>query len=720
MIKAMKHNPQRRYFLKSTAAVGAGLTVGIYYPDVFADQTTSTVFEPNAFVRVSPDNVVTVMIKHLEMGQGTYTGLATLVADEMDASWEQIVCEGAPADASKYNNLFFGPFQGTGGSTGLANSFEQLRNAGAAAKSMLISAAAETWQVPAEEISVEAGMLKHNGSGKTASFGEMAGAAAKQLVPQNVTLKTPEEFVYIGRTVTRKDTGKTDGTAVYTQDINLPDMLTALVAHAPRFGATVKSFSEESAKAIPGVEHILQIPTGVAVLAKDYWTAKKGRDALQVEWDESVAESASSADLMQQYRDLASQPGAIARSDGDPEGSMAQAAQVLQASYEFPYLAHATMEPMNCVVQISSDGVEIWNGAQLQTGDQYAVSAVVGVKPEQVKINTLYAGSSFGRRANSHSDYVVEAAQVAKALGTGQPVKMVWSREDDMRAGYFRPMYFHTIKAGLDDKGKVIAWQHRVVGQSILKGTGFEQMMVQNGIDATSVEGAANLPYAIPNLSVDLHTTENQVPVLWWRAVGSTHTGFSTETFIDELAVAANRDPVEFRMELLEGHPRHQGVLKLAAEQAGWGSDKLPEGKGRGVAVHESFGSYVAQVAEVTVTEGGKYSIDKVVCAVDCGVPVNPDIIKAQMEGGIGFGLSPTMASEITLENGAVQQSNFHDYQVLRLNQMPEIEVHIVPSTEIPTGVGEPGVPVIAPAVANAIFNATGERLYKLPLQLNA
>ncbi len=719
MIKAMKYDPKRRYFLKSTAAVGAGLAVGIYYPDVLAGETNSQVFEPNAFVRVSPDNLITVVIKHLEMGQGAYTGLATLVADEMDADWDQIVCQGAPADASRYNNLLFGPFQGVGGSTGLANSFEQMRNAGAAAKSMLKSAAAEAWQVPVEEISVEAGLLNHSGSGKTASFGEMAGAAAKQPVPENVNLKSAEEFVFIGKTIPRKDVGKTDGTAVFTQDINLPDMLTALVAHAPRFGAKVKSFSEESAKAVAGVEYVLQTPTGVAVLAKDYWTAQKGRDALQVEWDESAAETASSTDLMQQYRELAEQPGTSARSDGDVETSMAQAAKVLEANYEFPYLAHATMEPMNCVVQINNDGVEIWNGAQLQTGDQYAVSAVVGIKPEQVKINTLYAGSSFGRRANPHSDYVVEAVQIAKALGTGQPIKLVWSREDDMKAGYFRPMYFHAIKAGLNDKGKVIAWQHRVVGQSILKGTGFEEMMVKNGIDATSVEGAANLPYAIQNLAVDLHTTENQVPVLWWRAVGSTHTGFSTETFIDELAVAADRDPVEFRMELLEGHPRHQGVLKLAAEKASWGSD-LPEGKGRGVAVHESFGSYVAQVAEVTVTEGGNYTVDKVVCAVDCGVPVNPDIIKAQMEGGIGFGLSPTMVSEITLENGAVQQSNFHDYQVLRLNQMPEIEVHIVPSTEVPTGVGEPGVPVIAPAVANAIFNATGERLYKLPLQLGA
>ena len=719
MTKSNSINHDRRFFLKSTASLGAGLTLGLYIPDVLADQANASIlFEPNAFIRVSPDNTVTVIIKHLEMGQGTYTGLATLVAEEMDAHWDQIVCESAPANPSLYNNLFFGPFQGTGGSTGLANSFEQMRNAGATAKSMLVSAAAQLWQVPINEIKVEAGTLSHSGSGNTASFGELTEVASSQVVPETVVLKTPEEFVYIGKTVERKDSGKTDGTAIYTQDINLPDMLTALVAHAPRFGASVKSFDAESAKTVEGVEHVIQIPTGVAVLAKDYWTAKKGRDALIVEWDETMAESVSSDELMQQYRELASQKGMLAREDGDVSAALSEAATVIEANYEFPYLAHATMEPMNCVVQANETDVEMWNGAQLQTGDQYAVSQVFGIAPEQVKINTLFAGSSFGRRASPHSDYVVEAAQIAKELATGQAVKLVWSREDDMKAGYFRPMYFHSLKAALNEKGKLTAWQHTVVGQSILKGTGFEQMMVKDGIDTTSVEGAANVPYAIPNLVVDLHTTENQVPVLWWRAVGSTHTGFSTETFIDELAIAANADPLEFRLQLLEGHPRHKGVLQLAAEKSGWGSE-LPKGKGRGVAVHESFGSYVAQVAEVSVTDDGQYTVDKVVCAVDCGVPVNPDIIKAQMEGGIGFGLSPTMLSEITLENGAVKQSNFHDYQVIRINQMPEIEVHIVPSNELPTGVGEPGVPVIAPAVANAIYNATGERLYRLPLQLN-
>ena len=719
MNKTIEFNKNRRYFLKSTTALSAGLTVGVYFPDLIADEISNAAFEPNAFVRVSTDNTVTVMIKHLEKGQGTYTGLATLVADEMNASWDQVVCETAPADASLYNNLFFGPFQGTGGSTGLANSFMQLRNAGAAAKTMLINAAAEKWSVAADEITVSDGIISHASSGMSATFGDLAQLATKQQAPQEPVLKTPDQFVYIGKQVTRKDTGKTDGTAIYTQDINLPDMLTALVAHAPRFGATVKSFSKESAMAVSGVEQVLEIPTGVAVLAKDYWTAKKGRDALEIEWDESNAESFNSDELMREYQEIAKQPGMIVRNDGDVTSSIEQGATVLEASYEFPYLAHATMEPMNCVVQINNDGVEIWNGAQLQTGDQYAVSAVTGVELAQVKINTLYAGGSFGRRASTQSDYIVEATMIAKSLDTGQPVKLVWTREDDMRAGSYRPMYYHSLKAALDDKGKLTAWQHRIVGQSISKGSAFEEVLIKEGIDGLSVEGANNVPYNIPNVHVDLHTTENQVPVLWWRSVGSTHTGFSTETFIDELAIAAKQDPVAFRMALLEGHPRHQGVLKLATEKANWGSE-LPEGRGRGVAVHESFGSYVAQVAEVSVTEGGKYTVDKVVCVVDCGVPVNPDVIKAQMEGGIGYGLSPVMLSEINIENGAVKESNFHDYQVIRFNQMPDIEVHIIPSTQPPTGVGEPGTPVIGPAVANAIFNASGERLYKLPLRLKA
>ena len=421
---------------------------------------------------------------------------------------------------------------------------------------------------------------------------------------------------------------------------------------------------------------------------------------------------------MADYKQLAKKDGLSARADGDTVSAFKNAATIIEAAYEYPFLAHAALEPMNCVIQINENGVEIWNGAQIQTMDQMAVAKVFGLKPEQVKINMLYAGGSFGRRGNPHSDYVVEAATIAKAINGKAPVKLVWTREDDTRAGYYRPLYYHTLKAGLDRQGKAIAWQHRVVGQSIIAGTAFEGGLVKDGIDATSVEGAANMPYAIANVQVDLHSPILPVTVQWWRSVGSTHNAFSVETFIDELAVAAKQDAVSFRRELLTQHPRHLGVMELAAEKAGWNTS-LGKGRGRGIAVHESFNSYVAQVAEVTVHDDNSFSVDRVVIAVDCGVAINPDIIRAQMEGGMGFGLSAALSSKITLKDGQVEQSNFHDYTVLRLNQMPEVEVHIIKSSNPPSGVGEPATPVIAPAVANALFAATGKRFYQLPLQLS-
>jgi isoquinoline 1-oxidoreductase beta subunit len=462
----------------------------------------------------------------------------------------------------------------------------------------------------------------------------------------------------------------------------------------------------------------VKIPTGVAVLANDFWSALQGRNALKIAWEESNAVKKGSVELMNEYKALAKQPGTVARKDGDVDKAMASAAKTLSAAYEFPFLAHATMEPLNCVVQINKDGCEIWNAAQTPTADQMAIGKLLGIAVEQVKINTLYAGSSFGRRANPFSDYVLEAASIAKAHGDNTPVKMVWTREDDMRAGYYRPMYYHELKAGLDKNGNPVAWQHRIVGQSLLSGTAFEPMLVKNGVDATSVEGASNLPYSIPNMLVDLHTTKLQVPVQWWRSVGSTHTAYSTETFIDELAHAAKKDPVEFRRALLKDHPRHLGVMELAVEKADWGK-ALTKGKGRGIAVHESFNSYVAQVAEVTINSDNSFTIDRVVIAVDCGLAVNPDVIRAQMEGGMGFGLATALSSAITLKDGKVEQSNFHDYQVLRIKQMPkQVDVHIVKSDQPPTGVGEPATPVIAPAVANALFNATGKRFYRLPIKL--
>lgn len=714
-------NPARRQFLQVAAIAGGGFAIGFSnLARAAAAGAGSADFVPNAFVRIGGDSSVTVLIKHLEMGQGVSTGLPTLVAEELDADWAQIRFEGAPANASLYNNLLWGPAQGTGGSTAIANSYEQLRKAGATARAMLVAAAADEWKVPADSITVSKGVVAHKATNRKASFGQLAAKAATQPVPADVKLKDPKDFQYIGKRVARKDSKpKTNGSAQFTIDVKLPGMLTAVVAHSPLFGGKVKSFDATKAKAIKGVVEVVQVPSGVAVLANDFWAAKQGRDALTVVWDDSVANKLGSAEILAQYKELAQKPGLVARKDGDADKALAGAAKKLEATFEFPYLAHAAMEPLDCVVKLDKDSCEIWNGEQLQTPDQFAVAKLTGLKPEQIKLNMLYAGGSFGRRANPQADYILEAVSIAKAINGRVPVKMIWTREDDMRAGFYRPAYFHRIAAGLDAQGNLIGWQHRIVGQSILAGTMFEGMMVKDGVDGTSVEGASNLPYQIPNMLVDLHTPKIGVPVLWWRSVGSTHTAFSTETFIDELAAAAGKDAVEFRRALLAKHPRHLGVLNLAAQKAGWGKP-LAKGKGRGIAVHESFNTVVAQVAEVSVKPDGTLRVDRVVCAVDCGVAVNPDVITAQMEGGIGFGLSAALYGAITLKEGRVEQSNFHEYRPLRINEMPKVEVHIVASSEKPTGVGEPGVPLIAPAVANAIFSATGKRLRNLPLKLQA
>ena len=722
-------NLSRRGFLKA----GAGLTLGVALPGALAQTAgpgqggsgvvAKAAFEPNAFVRIGTDNTVTVIVKHLEMGQGTYTGLPTLVAEELDADWSQIRVEGAPADASRYNNLFMGPMQGTGGSTAMANSYEQMRKAGAAARAMLVAAAAERWKVAPDTITILRGAVLHQASNRRASFGQLAAAAAQQQVPQEVKLKDAKDFVFIGRRAPRTDArAKSNGTAVFTQDVKLPGMLTALVAHPPRFGGKVKSFDASQAKAVKGVVDVVAIPQGVAVLASDFWSAKKGRDALAIDWDESGAFKLGSGEIMAEYKRLAATPGLSARKEGDAAAALAQATKTLEAVYEFPYLAHATMEPMNCVVKLSADACEIWNGEQFQSIDQPAVAAVLGMKPEQVKLNMLYAGGSFGRRANPQADYVVEAVQIAKAIAGRAPVKLVWTREDDMRAGYYRPMYCHALKGGIDAQGNIVAWQQRIVGQSILAGSAFEGMMVKDGIDATSVEGAANLPYSIPNLGVELHSPQMGVPVQWWRSVGSTHTAFSTETFLDELAAAAGKDPFQLRRALLAKSPRHKTVLEMAATEADWStplvSARVGDRRGRGIAVHESFNTVVAQVAEVTVRRDGSWHLDRVMCAVDCGIAVNPDVVRAQMESGIAFGLTAAMYGAITLKDGAVEQSNFHDYMPLRLPEMPRIGVYIARSAEKPTGVGEPATPVIAPAVANALAAATGKRIRALPIRL--
>ena len=710
----MISNLSRRDFFKASGA----LVLAVALPDVRAQ--AGATLEPNAFVRIGSDNSVTVIVKHLEMGQGTYTGLPTLVAEELDADWSQMRVEGAPADAKRYNNLFWGEAQGTGGSTALANSYEQLRKAGATARAMLVGAAAERWRVPASEITVTKGLVEHRKSKKRAKFGELAAAAATQVVPADVPLKDPKDFVYIGKAApTRTDArAKSTGSALFTQDVKLPGMLTAVVLHPPRFGAKLARFDAAKAKEIRGVLDVVAFSTpatnGVAVLAKDYWTAKRGRDALVAEWDETAALRLGSAEIMAEYKRLAVTPGTVVHKQGDVEAALGGAAKRLEAAYEFPFLAHASMEPMNCVVALGPQGCEVWNGEQFQTVDQMVLGLLLDLRPEQVKLNMLYAGGSFGRRANPHSDYLLEAAAIAKAIEGRAPVKLVWGREDDMRAGYYRPMYYHALEAGLDSQGALVAWRHTIVGQSILTGTAFESMLVKNGVDETSVEGAANLPYAIPNRLLELHSPKLAVPVQWWRSVGSTHTAFATECFLDEVARAAGKDPLALRRALLREHPRHLAALELAAKQAGWGK-ALPKDRARGLAVHESFDTAVAQVVEISRRKDA-FHIDRVVCAVDCGVAVNPHIVAMQMESGIGYGLSAALTGAITLKDGVVEQSNFHDYPVLRMNQAPRIEVHIVPSSAKPTGVGEPGTPVIAPALANALLALNGQPVRALPL----
>ena len=715
--------PSRRTFLKAAGAFAAvGLTIGFEWAGTGRRALAATMpdatFAPNAFLRVAPDNSVTVIAKHVEMGQGAYTGIATIVAEELDANWQDVRVESAPADAKRYANLAFGTIQGTGGSSAMANSWMQLREAGAKARAMLVSAAAAQWQVPASELTTLDGSVHHVTTNRTATYGSLASAAARLPVPDTVTLKSPKDFRLIGHQLPRVDVPpKTNGTAQFTLDVTFPGMLVALLQRPPLFGATVKSFDASAAKAVPGVVSVVQVPGGVAVVAKGFWAAKQGRDALKVEWDDSKAEKRSSDAIMAEYRQLAEQPGMSARKDGDATKALAGAVKKISASYAFPYLAHAPMEPLDAVVKLTADSCEIWAGDQFQTVDQANAAHTAGLDPQQVKIHTLYAGGSFGRRANTQSDYIVEAVSIAKALGAnGTPVKLQWTREDDIHGGLYRPMYFHKLDAGLSADGKLVGWRHRIVGQSILAGTPFASVMVKNGIDGTSIEGAANVAYAIPNLSVELTTTQTGVPVLWWRVVGSSHTAFAVEAFMDEAAHAARKDPFVFRRDLLAHEPRMRGVLELAAQKAGWDPAKpLPKGRGRGIAVAEAFKTFVAQVAEVSVDKDGNVKVERVVCAVDCGTPINPDVIAAQMEGGIGFGLGAALHSAITLKDGKVEQNNFDGYQVLRFAEMPKVEVHIVQSGEAPTGVGEPGVAPVGPAVANAIFAATGRRIHSLP-----
>jgi len=708
----------RRDLLKNGLILGGGLVLALSFP-VTGSSTIRPAgrkesFSPNAFIRISPDDTVTIIVNKSEMGQGVYTSLPMLIAEELECDWSKIRIEPAPV-APEYNHTEWGPFQGTGGSSSVRSTWNQFRKAGATARIMLIAAAAETWKVSPEKCRAEKGFVIFDSSKKRLSYGRLAEKASKMALPKEVTLKPAAGFRLIGKPTKRLDTpDKVSARALFGIDAKVKGMLTAVVERPPVFGGKVMTFDAEKARKVAGVKDVVQVPSGVAVVAADFWSAEKGREALKVTWDEGDNGKLSTSGMRSRYADLAKTAGTIARNEGDAGKAYEAAAKKLTAEYEVPYLAHATMEPLNCLVDLRKDSCEIWTGTQFQTVDRNTAASIAGLKPEQVKMHTMLLGGGFGRRANPRSDFVSEAVHVAKAVK--QPVRVVWTREDDMRGGYYRPMWYDRISAGLDEKGMPVAWKHTIVGQSIIKGTIFEGGFIKDGIDRTSVEGASDIPYHVPNVYVDLHSPEVNVPVLWWRSVGHSHTAFVVESFIDELAHAAGRDPYDYRMALLGKHPRHKAVLELAARKAGWGNP-LPKGHGRGIAVHESFGSFVAQVAEVSIGNTGKVNVHKVVCVIDCGMTVNPSTVMAQMESGIVFGLSAAFFGEITFSNGRVEQSNFHDYEVVRMKDMPSIDVHIIPSQETPQGVGEPGVPPIAPAVCNAIFSLTGKRIRRLPVK---
>jgi isoquinoline 1-oxidoreductase beta subunit len=704
----------RRHFLIGAAVVGAGLYVGFRVArnreERAVDAHPAANFAPNAFVRIGSDDSITVIIGKSEMGQGVYTGLPMVLAEELDVNPSQVKVEFAPVDPAFYMPWF--PAQLTGGSASTNTTYQPLRQAGATARAMLIAAAAQTWHADPAKLTTSGDGAVLNG-GERLRYGELAEAASKLEPPKTVALKDPATFRYIGKRVPRLDSpAKVSGRAEFGLDVRQPGMLFAMVSRAPVFGATLKSFDDQAARAVPGVIDVKQVPTGVAVIAKNTYAARRGRDALEMVWDLGPGASFSTARLAEEYRELAATPSTVVAANiGDAHAALEEQ-HAIEAVYEFPFLAHACMEPMNCVVLVSKDRCDIWTGTQWQSGDQQNAAKALGFEPGQVNVHTTFLGGGFGRRGNGVSDVVVEAVEVAK--GVGKPVQTVWTREDDMRGGYYRPFFVHRARAVLDEQGMPQAWQHSIVGQSIFATTQFTKALIKDGIDPSSVEGVSDMPYAVPNLRVELHTTESIVPIQWWRSVGHTHTAFAVNSFLDELAAAAKKDPVDYRRALLANKPRHLAVLNAVAEKARWGS-ALPAGRFHGVALHESFGTIVGQVAEVSVN-GTDVRVHRVVCAVDCGQVVNPDGAEAQIQSAIVFGLSAALRGEISVQDGRVQQSNFDGYQPLRMNEMPVIETHFVESTGPMGGMGEPGTPCIGPAVCNAIFAATGKRIRKLPI----
>jgi len=723
MMAAQEPGVSRRSFLRASAAAAGGLVVYLYFDSHSSAQQAppAKVYPPDAFVHVKPDGTIVIQVNRLEFGQGVQTSLPMLLADEMDADWSQVVAELAPA-ADVYKDPVFG-IQMVGGSGSIAHSFQQYRELGAKTRAMLVAAAAEQWKVPANECRTESSVV-HGPGGRSAKYADLADAAARMPVPDTVPLKTAKDFRLIGKKTPRLDSrAKCDGSLKFGLDLNLPGMKIALVAHPPIFGASPRSVDDTAARSLPGVADVFQIPTvskgtAVAVVADRFWAAKQARDRLKIDWDSSGVEAADSSRLREKYKELARSLGNAAVTRGDLKALEALPAdRRIVAQYEFPYLAHTPTEPLNTTIRLDGDRAEVWAGSQFQTFDQIAIAETLGVPPDRVTFHTEMAGGGFGRRAVPDSHVQREAAAIAKRF-KGTPVKLVWTREDDVQGGYYRPMYVHRIEIGIGADGLPLAWRHVIVGQSIMAGTPFAAMMVRNGVDGTAVEGVADTPYDIPNFSVSAHHPQVNVPVLWWRSVGNTHTAFVMETLVDELALRAGTDPVLYRRKLLKTDARRlRGALDLMDQKSEPWRAKLPQGHAAGVACHECFDTAVACAVDVSI-ENQRPKIHRVTVAVGCGTVVNPLTVESQFQAGVTFGVSQLMANgAITLKNGQVEQSNFDTYTPPYLVDAPKaVDVHIVPSTEKPTGCGEPPVPVISPAVVNALSRLTGKRYRTLPL----